>query len=205
MTLTQARKARGAASCFPQAEAIARGPFQSANHRHRCEIRMSLKIVSFLAIILTALALVPSGAHLLEMPNKVSLAPDAYFIAQQLYAGWWLTGLLHMAALVAVATLAALLRHDRYRFALAVFAAAMLVAFFAIFFTWTFPANQATANWTRIPDDWEQLRRAWEVSHAVNAVVLFLALCAVVAAAVDLRSGRVRALPSGDATHAHPG
>jgi hypothetical protein len=149
---------------------------------------MPSKIIRFPAIILTALALVPSGAHLLEMPNKMRLAPEAYFAAQQLYAGWWMTGLLHMAALVIVAILAVTLRHDRGRFVAALLAAALLVAFFAIFFTWTFPANQATGNWTRIPDDWERLRRAWEISHAANAVVLFLALCAVVAAAADGRS-----------------
>jgi hypothetical protein len=148
---------------------------------------MPSTIVRFLAVIFTALALVPSGAHLLEMPNKISLAPDAYFAAQQLYAGWWMTGFLHMAALIAIVLLAATLRHDRTRFAFALFAAAMLVGFFVIFFTWTFPANQATANWTQIPDHWEQLRRAWEISHAANAVILFLALCAVVAAALDVR------------------
>lgn len=165
---------------------------------------MSSTIARFLAVISTALALVPSGAHVLEMPNKIRLAPDAYFAAQQLYAGWWMTGFLHMAALIAIVVLAATLRHDRTRFAFALFAAAMLVGFFVIFFTWTFPANQATANWTQIPDDWEQLRRVWEISHAANAVILFLALCAVVAAALDLRSRSMSAFPAEPLLHAHP-
>jgi hypothetical protein len=30
-----------------------------------------------------------------------------------------------------------------------------------------------------IPNDWEQLRRQWEYSHAVNAVVTFAAFCSV--------------------------
>jgi hypothetical protein len=162
---------------------------------------MFLMIVRFLAIILAALALVPSGAHLLEMPNKMTLARDAYFIAQQLYAGWALTGLLHGLALIAILALAVTLRRDPYRLSLALFAAAMFVAFFAIFFTWTFPANQATSNWTQIPDDWERLRRVWEVSHAVNAVVLFVALCAVVAAAFDLGRDRMRTTPPGRAAY----
>ena len=165
---------------------------------------MPSRTVRFLAVILTALALVPSGAHLLEMPNKIRLAPDAYFAAQQLYAGWWMTGLLHMAALIANAVLAAMLRHDRTRFRFALFGAAMLVAFFAVFFTWTFPANQATSNWTQIPADWEQLRRAWEISHAANALILFLALCAVVMAALDVPFKRAGASPA-QAPHAHPG
>lgn len=41
------------------------------------------------------------------------------------------------------------------------------------------PANQATANWTVAPDNWRALRMQREYSHAVNAVLTFLALCAV--------------------------
>src|SRR5262249_62274680 len=40
-------------------------------------------------------------------------------------------------------------------------------------------AHRATNNWTMIPDNWEQLRREWEYSHAVNAVVTFAAFCSV--------------------------
>jgi hypothetical protein len=56
-----------------------------------------------------------------------------------------------------------------------------------IFFAWTYPANVATANWTRVPADWETLRGQWEYSHAVNAVVMFAALCSVVASALMAR------------------
>jgi hypothetical protein len=54
-----------------------------------------------------------------------------------------------------------------------------LIAFFAIFFTWAFPANQATVNWTALSDDRSPLRVAWEYSHALNAVVTLIALCSV--------------------------
>ena len=61
----------------------------------------------------------------------------------------------------------------------------MLVALnLLVFFTWTYPANLATENWTRMPADWEALRRQWEYSHAVNAGVTFLALCSVVLSVV---------------------
>jgi hypothetical protein len=30
-----------------------------------------------------------------------------------------------------------------------------------------------------IPDNWEQLRREWEYSHAANAAMTFAAFCAV--------------------------
>jgi hypothetical protein len=54
---------------------------------------MALRLVEFLAIILTALALVPSGAHLAALPNKMAMAQTAYFVAQQIYAGWALFGI----------------------------------------------------------------------------------------------------------------
>ena len=34
----------------------------------------------------------------------------------------------------------------------------MLGVTLVVFFTWTFPVNQATSNWTIAPHDWETLR-----------------------------------------------
>ena len=48
---------------------------------------MALQLIQSLAIILTALALVPSGAHLAALQNKMAMAQPAYFVAQQIYAG----------------------------------------------------------------------------------------------------------------------
>ena len=53
---------------------------------------MALRLVQFLAIILTALALVPSGTHLAALPNKIAMAQAAYFVARQIYSGWALFG-----------------------------------------------------------------------------------------------------------------
>jgi hypothetical protein len=51
--------------------------------------------------MLTALALVPSGAHLAALPNKMAMAQAAYFVAQQIYAGWALFGIVVFGALAA--------------------------------------------------------------------------------------------------------
>jgi hypothetical protein len=59
---------------------------------------MALRLIQFLAIMLTALALVPSGAHLAALPNKMAMAQAAYFIAQQIYAGWALFGIVLFGA-----------------------------------------------------------------------------------------------------------
>ena len=62
---------------------------------------MALRLVQFLAIMLTALALVPSGAHLAALPNKVAMARAGYFVAQQIYAGWAPFGIVLFGALIA--------------------------------------------------------------------------------------------------------
>jgi hypothetical protein len=138
-----------------------------------------LKTVQFLALALTALALVPSGAHLFALPNKISLAAEQYFIVQNTYRGWSLFGVVLIGALIANLALALLLRGRGAPFVLALFAFLCIALTLVVFFIWTYPANQATGNWTMIPDNWEQLRRAWEYSHAANAVVTFAAFCAV--------------------------
>ena len=50
--------------------------------------------------MLTALALVPIGAHLAAL-TKMAMAQAAYFITQQVYAGWALFGIVLFGALAA--------------------------------------------------------------------------------------------------------
>jgi|SRR5262245_29881531 len=138
-----------------------------------------MKLVQFLAVILTALALIPGGAHLLELPNKIGLSQDQYFVAQGIYRGWSLTGIVLIAALAGNLVLAFVERGRPPAAGLALFAALCVAATLVIFFIWTFPANQATSNWTTVPGNWETLRRQWEFSHAVNAVVMLVAFCSV--------------------------
>jgi hypothetical protein len=148
--------------------------------QRRAEVRLvPLKIVQFLALVLTALALVPSGAHLFALPNKISLGAEQYFIAQSIYRGWSLFGIVLFGALIANLALALLLRGRGAPFALALFGFFSIALALVIFFICTYPANQATNNWTMIPNDWEQLRRQWEYSHAADAVVTFAAFCSV--------------------------
>jgi hypothetical protein len=54
----------------------------------------------------------------------------------------------------------------------------------AVFFAFTYPANQATQNWTVLPADWEQLRAQWEYSHAAGAALDLAAFVALILAAL---------------------
>jgi hypothetical protein len=148
---------------------------------------MGLRAVQFLAVLMTALALVPTGAHLLELPNKIDLPRDAYLTVQGIYAGWTWLGIADLAALVLNVVLAIRLRRHRLAVYFAWTAALCFVVFFAIFFLWTFPTNRATANWTAVPDDWIVLRRDWEYSHAVNAAVMLIALGSVIMSVITAR------------------
>jgi hypothetical protein len=142
---------------------------------------MALRIVQFLAVILTALALVPGGAHLAALPNKMSMPQADYFIAQRIYAGWALFGFVLFGALGANLALAIMLRRLRRSLGLVLAAFLLIATNLVIFFAWTYPTNQATRNWTVVPANWDELRVQWEYSHAVNALVAFSALACVVA------------------------
>jgi hypothetical protein len=61
---------------------------------------MAIRIVSFLALICGALALVPYGAHVAALPNKIGMTEARYFIAQSIYNGWAWFGVVLFAALL---------------------------------------------------------------------------------------------------------
>lgn len=148
---------------------------------------MSLKLLQFLAVLLTALALVPGGAHLFALPNKIGLPQESYFTVQAIYRGWALFGFVFIPALFANATLAIMLRHQRWPFRLALAASLCIAAMLVLFFVWTEPANQVTNSWTFAPANWDELRMQWEYSHAVNAVLILMAFCAVTLSVLTTR------------------
>lgn len=148
---------------------------------------MTLRIAQFLAIVLTALALVPGGAHLLELPNKMALSRDDYLTVQAIYRGWWLTGIVLAMALLTNLAVAVMARGRGAPAWWAATATLLFIVFFTIFFVWTEPVNRDTASWTKVGDDWQALRIRWEYSHAANAVVVFLALCAAAMAGLTKR------------------
>jgi hypothetical protein len=138
---------------------------------------MIIKVIQFLALLVTALAVVPSAAHMAALRNKIGMSEADYFIAQGIYSGWSLLGVLWLLALLANAALASGSRSQAFPTWTALGAAVSLGLMFVVFFIWTLPANQATGNWTSIPSDWEVLRRQWEYSHAANALIGIVAFC----------------------------
>jgi Domain of unknown function (DUF1772) len=163
---------------------------------------MAIRVWQFLAVIFTALALVPGGAHLMELPAKIEMPEEPYFIVQQIYRGWAFAGMVIFAAIISNFASASVTRHNPRQFWLSVAAGLLIAATLAVFFAWTYPANQATGNWTSTPANWEQLRIRWEYSHAVNAMITFIALLCSVGAALSYPAAQVAAVPRAAAQHA---
>jgi len=146
-----------------------------------------VRIVAFLALLFTALALVPVGAHLFSLPNKIGMPQEAYFVAQSIYNGWWRMAFILIPAMLLQIAFTYLLRDEQFAFFASLVACACLASTLLVFFAWTQPANAATENWTIVPSGWEDLRRQWEYSHAANAGLTFASFCLLALSTLSMR------------------
>lgn len=133
-------------------------------------------LLRFASVMLTAIAMAGGFAHLLELPRKIEMSREDYLTVQQIYRGWALLGIAVLAALLSSVLLAFTVRENSAELYLTLAAAVCIVISLIVFFTFTFPTNRQTANWTALPENWQRLRRRWEYSHAVGAALYFLAL-----------------------------
>jgi hypothetical protein len=141
---------------------------------------MLVKSVRLLAVVSVALCLVPAGAHFFELANKMSLSPAEYMTVQKIYAGWSFFGIAIVAALLLTLMHTFMVHGDRTAFSLSSTAVLCLAATQVIFWMFTYPMNVASNNWTTTPENFEAARRQWEYSHAVNAVLTFVAFAAII-------------------------
>jgi hypothetical protein len=76
-------------------------------HGHPAAVRpsISLRGLSFAVLTLAALTLVPTAAHLAELPNKLRLDGPSWLAAQALYRGWGvILGPIELATLIVTAS-----------------------------------------------------------------------------------------------------
>lgn len=144
--------------------------------------------LQFVAILLVAISMSAGWAHLLELPNKITLSRDEYLVVQQIYQGWALLGITVVGALVSSAALTVLERRKGARFYFDLVATLCVALSLLVFFSFTYPTNQVTQNWTVLPDGWEALRRQWEYSHAAGAILYVIALASLVLSAMSRRN-----------------
>ena len=144
----------------------------------------ALKVV---AVLLTALALIPSAAHFFELPHKIALPGRQYFLVQGIYRGWAFFGYVWFGAMIVDFALGVALWRQGKRALHAFVAGLLIAATLVIFLARIYPANLATLNWTTMPPDWRQARTKWEYGHAADAFLGFAALGFVTLAATGSR------------------
>jgi len=160
---------------------------QKTEVKRNVEKDVRQRTIYFLSLVFVSLALVPTMAHLLELPNKMHFSREEYQIAQQIYRGWALLAIVVFGALLSTLALTITLRHDRKAFIFALIAFLCIVGTQIIFWTYTFPTNQITNNWTVLPENWLALRRQWEYSHAASALLNLLAVISLSASVLVRR------------------
>lgn len=137
-------------------------------------------LVRFTALLLSIITISALMAHLLALPGKIHLQAADYLTVQHIYRGWAFLGICEFGAIILTIIWTVQEHRNKYRFGLLFIAVSLLVVSMTIFLLFTFPANQATANWTKLPGHWEALRKQWEYSHAVRAVLNLLSLSLLV-------------------------
>jgi len=144
-------------------------------------------MVFFVALLATAMALGAALAHAFELPNKIGLPEDEYFIMQKAYRGWNQLAFLLVTELASMIALAALYwnePHVRWPVVVAIFC---LLGAQAIFWLYTYPTNVSTNDWTMTPGNWEELRNQWEYSHLAGAGFQLAAMSFLIVAALSRR------------------
>jgi hypothetical protein len=126
--------------------------------------------VRFLAVILTAIALVPARAHFLELPNKIVFHRPTHL--SRLGPVW-----------LSLGAIGADFRdpNEPYAFWLALLAFLLITSSLVIFFIWTYRANQATSKLDNRPSERGEPEDTMGVFARRERSDDFLALCAVMA------------------------
>jgi hypothetical protein len=159
---------------------------------------MVVKIWRFLTLVLTALALTMTSAHVLELPAKMRYDPALYTTVNgTLYRNFALIGGAYtVLSLVAAGVLVVLVRGRGAAVLWTAVAAACLFLAFVSWLTLVEPVNRAVASAYRtapasLPALWVTLRPRWEYGHAVGFVIQLIGFCALVVSTLIETPARV--------------
>jgi hypothetical protein len=155
---------------------------------------MARFLVALAAVLLAALSLGPSFAHVLEAPPRLSVwTPELWretTVFNRQFVLFLAVGApLDLAAIIVAALFAYLLRGETSAFRFALAGTSLLILALAAWFTLVSPANSILATWKPgpIPVDFEAVRRRWETGHMVVAALKALGLAAICIAALTPR------------------
>ena len=150
-----------------------------------------LRIWSLATLVVAALSLGPSFAHVLEAPPRLTVWPPELWREATVFHGQFLLfgilgGPLDGGAILAAAVLAYLLRDRRRSFRLALAGALLFALALAVWLSWVAPANGVLATWTPgpVPQNFAEIRNRWETGHMVIAALKLLGFIALAGAVV---------------------
>jgi hypothetical protein len=146
--------------------------------------RRSVILLARANLAFAVLASLAPLAHLLELPNKLTLNGPIWLAVQQhLYRGWgpFLGGPAEIGALITTLGLLAIHWHDRRIRRFLLVAAIVYAGMIAVFFVFNNPVNQAVNTWTAttLPANWSRYRLRWETGHAIAAGLAMIGLIVV--------------------------
>ena len=146
-----------------------------------------LSFSQFITLVLAALALTMTSAHVLEMPQKMAYSAELYAaVNTTLYRYFAVVGgVYQVGGIVSAWILTAQLRRHRSSCKWAVAGAALLLLSFISWIVLVEPVNrQIAAALANAPESvpllWQALRNRWEYGHATGFVLHLLGFCALV-------------------------
>ena len=145
----------------------------------------------FVTVLLAALALTMTSAHVLEWPQKMRYDPAMYAaVNTTLYRYFAIVGgVYQIGGILAAVIMTVLLRRRPITFRWALAGTLLLVLAFISWLLLVQPVNREIAAALEnspniVPSLWLRLRNRWEYGHMVGFAIHLLGFCAVVVSVV---------------------
>jgi hypothetical protein len=142
---------------------------------------MFIRIWRFITIMLAALSLTMTSAHVLELPQKMAYDAQMYSaVNTTLYRYFALVGGAYtLSSIIAAFILAYLVRQHRASFRWTLAGALCLLLAFATWLALVAPVNSTIAEALKsapatVPAMWMTLRGRWEYGHATGFVITLI-------------------------------
>lgn len=152
---------------------------------------MAIKVGRFFALVLSALALTMTSAHVLELPQKLQYDAELYAaVNTTLYRYFAIVGGAYtLASIVSAVVLAWLVRGRHPAFEWTVLGAVLVTAAFVSWLAIVQPVNVQIGRARlfapdSVPVIWWELRPRWEYGHVTGFVLQLAGFCALVISTV---------------------
>jgi hypothetical protein len=172
------------------------GPSVDTANRPELPSRSAV-VSSFFAVLVMALSLGPSFAHLLEAPPRLTAWPPELWREATVFHGQFayfaIVGApLDVGAIVLGAIMTVMVRRRRPAVRLALTGTILFAVSLATWISVVAPANAVLAQWVPgpIPDDFAAVRYRWEAGHIAISTVKTAGLCCALAAGLSLGRSR---------------